>query len=115
MSKKERELENIEEVMSTFMEKRRPPKEIRDKLDIGFRRKGQTIEIVEIRPNWQDSSIKQEIPVAKTKYIKSRSVWRIYWMRANLKWYPYDPVEEVNTLSEFLEIVDEDSYGCFWG
>ena len=38
--------------MDAFIKKIRPPKEIRDKLDIGYRIDGQIIEIFEIRPNW---------------------------------------------------------------
>lgn len=71
------ELGNIEESLNIFLEKRRPSKEIRNKLDIGYERKDQTIVIFEIRPNWRDPKMKQEISIAETKYIKSRSVWKI--------------------------------------
>lgn len=101
--------------LDAFIEKRRPPEEIRDKLDLGYRLEGEIIQIFEIRPNWQNPAEKIESPIAKAKYVKSRSVWKVYWMRADLKWHPYDPQREVSNLTAFLELIDQDNYGCFWG
>ncbi len=36
-------------------------------------------------------------------------------MRADLKWHRYEPVPEVNSLDEFLKIIEEDAYSCFYG
>lgn len=101
--------------MELYLDKKRPPEEIRDKLDFTFKINGQEITIYEIRPHFKDKNIKIETPVAKTKYVKSKKIWKVYWMRGDLKWYLYDPDKEVSSLDEFLEIVDEDKYGCFWG
>jgi len=35
-------------------------------------------------------------------------------MRANLKWYAYDPKKKVKTLKQFVTLVERDEYGCFW-
>lgn len=101
--------------MDLFIESKRPPKKIRDKLDLGYRINDQEIIIFTIRPNWKDQTKKIESPIARTKYIKSRKIWKIYWMRADAKWHLYDPAEEVNSLNEFLELVEEDKHHCFWG
>jgi len=98
-----------------FLEKRRPPAYIRDKLDIGYLLEGQSVEIFEIRPVWNDPSEKMEASIAKATYVKSNDQWKVYWMRADLKWHGYEPCPVVKTLEEFLQIVDEDQYGCFWG
>jgi len=104
-----------ENLLNRFIENKRPPEEIRDKVDIGYKIEGQSVYIVEIRPDWRNPEIKRETPIAKTTYVKSRSVWKVYWMRADLKWHPYDPAREVKALSRFLKLVDEDQYGAFWG
>ena len=50
------ETARIEAAMSDFMAKRRPPVEIRDKLDLAYRIEGQSVVIFEIRPFWRDVS-----------------------------------------------------------
>lgn len=44
-----------------------------------------------------------------------QSIRKVCWLRADLKWHRYAPVPEVGTLEEFLAVVEEDEYGCFWG
>ena len=46
--------ETCETAIHAFLEKRRPPVHIRDKLDIDCRIDGQNVEVQEIRPDWQD-------------------------------------------------------------
>lgn len=84
-----------------YEEKRRPAKEIRSELDIGYSYQNYTVEIFEIRPQWNDRSVMQHHSVAKAKYVKSKNVWRIYWMRANLKWTAYQPEPEVKEINRF--------------
>lgn len=115
MSFTELETKRIEKETRTFVEKRRPPPHVRPQLDIASRITRQSILIFEIRPMWRDPAKKQEIEVAKATYVKSRDVWRVYWLRADLKWHPYDPLREVGSLKEFLNEVDEDPFCCFWG
>ncbi len=52
---------------------------------------------------------------AKLSYIKTTDTWKIYWMRADLKWHSYQTVPEVDSLEEGLEVIKEDQYGTFWG
>ena len=102
-------------LLEKYIESKRPPLEIRDQVDIGYRKKGQVVELFEIRPNFKDAKTKIESPIAKARLIKSRSVWRLYWMRADLKWHFYEPAGEMKSLSQVLDVIEEDSYGCFWG
>jgi hypothetical protein len=39
--------------MDALMQQRRPPPHVRQKLDLGFRVTGQSVEIFEIRPAWR--------------------------------------------------------------
>jgi hypothetical protein len=102
-------------LLESFIEKRRPPVEIREKLDVAFRKEGQIIEIFTIRPHWKNENEKIETPIAKIKFVKSSAVWRLYWMRADLKWHYYEPAGEMSHLSKALVLIDEDKNGCFWG
>ena len=104
-----------EEVMNRFIEKRRPPVHVRSQLDLSYRIENQTIIIFEIRPRWNDPQTILEIPIAKTTWVKSRKVWRIFWMQADLKWHSYHPMPEVSTLQKFVDAVDADAHGFFWG
>ena len=106
---------DIIEIMENYLEEVRPPEEIRNQLDIGYKIEDQSVVLVEIRPIWTNPSEIREYGYAKATFIKSKNVWRIFWMRASLKWQSYEPMPEVVTLQEFLEIVDEDKMGCFKG
>jgi len=101
--------------LQLFMNKRRPPEEIRDQLDLGYQLENNCLELYQIRSIWNKKEERVKSYLARAKYIKSRNIWKIYWKRSSGNWELYEPVEEVSELSEFLKIVDEDKYGCFWG
>ena len=109
------ELKRHTVTLEAFMRKRRPPEHIRDELDIAYRINGQSVEIIEIRAAWDDSGEKTEMGVAKLTYIRSRKIWKVYWLRASGKWFRYDTETVIRSLRACLEIVDHDEYGCFWG
>jgi len=115
MALSEFETKKCERAIAAFMEKRRPPVHIRKELDLGYRIKGQSIEIFEVRPFWRNPEERIEQAVAKATYVKTKGVWKVYWQRADLKWHKYDPGPEVDSVEEFLEKVDEDAHGCFFG
>lgn len=106
---------DIIEIMENYIENTRPPEEMRPQLDISYKIDGQSIIIFEIRPRCDNTAEFMECCVAKTTFIKTQKVWKIFWMRANSKWYSFEPHPAVKTLHEFVQIVDADKYGCFWG
>ena len=105
----------LEALSDQFVEKRRPPANLRDQVDLSFRIEGQSIVIFEIRPVWNEPEKKIESMVAKATFVKSTKHWKIYWQKSDLKWHPYEPDREVEHFEEFLKIVDKDECGCFWG
>lgn len=115
MSFNELEIKRMEKEIKTFIEKRRPPLEMRSQLDLGFRIEKYNIFIFEIRARWNKPDEKIEESVAKATYTKTKDVWKIFWMRCDMKWHQYEPLPEVKNLRGFLSIVDKDQYGCFWG
>ena len=101
-----------------FIEENRPPVHVRDQVDIGFSLENRELVLFEIRPRWDDPSEKFHSEFARAKYIKSRAVWKIYWMRASGKWELYRPEDEeaeVEDITEFFKIVAEDKYHAFGG
>ena len=108
------EIQTIEWIMKGFMSKRRPPVEIRNKVDLAYKIEGQSIEIYEIRPKYNGDG-KINLPIAKTTFSRSTNKWKIYWQKSDLKWHQYDQPKEVDDIKDFIKIVDDDSLGCFWG
>ena len=115
MALSEFEIKKCEKAIAEFMKKRRPPAYIRKDLDIGYRIKGQRVEIFEIRPEWRNPENITEVPVAKSTYVKTQGTWKVFWQRQDLKWHRYDPDPEVASVEEFLAIVDRDENACFFG
>lgn len=116
MALSEFETKRYEQIVGRYIEGRRPPPHVRPELDLGFRIAGQSVEIFEIRPVWRGApGEKIEIPVAKTTYVKSSGIWKVYWQRADLKWHRYGPDAEVRSLEDFLAVVERDECGCFYG
>lgn len=109
------ERKRVENIVGAYIQKHRPAPHIRPQLDIGFRLKGQSVQIFEIRPVWKEPEKKMEHPVAKATFIRSRALWKIFWMRADVKWHSYEPLPVVGSIEKFLAAVDEDKHACFWG
>lgn len=103
----------IAKVVRAFLDECQPPEDIREKLDFGFRHHDQSVELLEIRPQWRQPG-KSSHAFAKATFVKARGVWKIYWMRGNLKWQPYKP-STARSLNAFLKLVKEDEFGCFFG
>ncbi|MDO9510115.1 MAG: DUF3024 domain-containing protein [Bacteroidales bacterium] len=110
-------LQSVEiiETMENYIESIRPHESIRHNLDIAYKIENQSIIIYEIRPLYLKPGKYIDSRVAKTTYVHTQKVWKIYWLRASGKWESYTPVPEVKTLNEFLEVIDDDSRGTFWG
>jgi len=109
------ERKRIEKTVDEYVQKHRPAPHIRPQLDIGFRVSGQSVEIFEIRPRWKEPSVKMEHSVAKATYVRSQGLWKIFWMRADLKWHGYEPLPAVGSIEKFLAVVEKDEHACFWG
>lgn len=84
MTLSEFEISRCEKLVAEFIQRRRPPPHLRDKVDLAFRINGQSIEIFEVRADWRDAGKKIEQPFAKATYNKSRRNWKIFRQRADL-------------------------------
>ena len=115
MAISEFEIKRCERELEKFMAVRRPPPHVRNELDLGYRIEDQSVLLFEIRPEWRNPENIMHIPIAKTTYVKTKKVWKVYWQRQDLKWHSYQPMPEVRHFEEFLSIVSEDVHGCFFG
>lgn len=115
MAFSELETKRCERDIVRFMERRRPPLHIRPLLDLGSRITGQSVAIFEVRPRWDREAEILEIPVAKVTYVRTKGMWRIFWMRKDRRWHAYQPHAEARSLAEALAIVDRDEHCCFFG
>jgi hypothetical protein len=101
--------------LNWFLKRRRPPEHIRAQLDIGYVINGHTADIVEFRPDWRDTTVIRQTPVARVRFVRTRSRWCLYWMRQDLKWHLYEPGAFHASLKSALESIDNDEYSCFFG
>ena len=107
--------EHLEMLEGSFWAHRRPPLHLRDKIREGQRIAGHSIELFFIRPHFRDPDREIEEPIAKITFVRSQSIWRIFWMRADGKWHGYPPYPEAPSLVKALGIIHEDQNGCFFG
>lgn len=115
MSEETGEVDFLQKQIERFVEEQRPEPEIRDQLDLGFEWKNNVLILFDIRPDFLKPEIIRHHEFAKAKYIKSRGIWKIFWMRASLKWEAYPPEPEVDRLDQVLKIIEEDKHHCFRG
>ena len=109
------EAKRCEQQLAAFLRRRRPPPRIRKQLDIGYELVNQSVELLEVRPDWRDNRKTVKTPIAKATYVRTQNIWRVYWMRRDFRWHAYQPRPVVSDLVDFLETVDADQYGCFFG
>lgn len=114
MTISEFEIFNVEKSAKKFCSERNknyPP----DQLLIEYKLENQTLYLIEVRPKWNDPSIRTEKYAAKLSYIKKDKQWKLYWQRANLSWLLYEEKCTSNQLETLLQVVWDDPHGCFWG
>lgn len=103
------------EAMENFLAKIRPPENLRNQLDVGYKIEDQSIVLFEIRPNYAIPGQMREMPFAKTTYVKAKNYWKVFWHRSNLTWESYQPMPTVLTITDFTKLVIEDKHHCFLG
>ena len=109
------ERKQVEKAVGVFIERRRPAPHVRSKLDFGFRVSGQSVELFEIRPQWDRPTIERESSFAKATFVRAQGIWKVYWKRADSRWHSYEPMPEVAAIGQFLAVVQKDEHACFFG
>jgi hypothetical protein len=95
----------------------RVPERARHQVRVECEVSGRDVTIVERRPPWaQDADGDwMRSPVARLRYLKSRSVWQLYWPDRNARWHEYSDLPFAHDVEELLTEVDRDPMAIFWG
>ena len=94
---------------------RRSPPHFRDQVRISHYVKDRSVEVYEERPRWKDKNKWTSTGVAKFVYVKTTQKWKLYWVRADLRWHLYQPLAESRSIEKLVTEVDKDPHGAFFG
>src|SRR5262245_28724632 len=108
------ELKHIDKTAGQLC-RRRSPVQHRHQVRIEYRVKGHDVLIYSTQPSYRDSSRWTEHGVAKLRYVRSTGEWRLFWLRATLKWQAYDPLPSSRAVTALVAEIDSDPHGCFFG
>ncbi|MGZ8422146.1 MAG: DUF3024 domain-containing protein [Nitrospira sp.] len=114
MAFSELELKRIEKTVGQLC-LRRSPVHLLPQLRLEYRVKGHEVLIVERRPRWDKPEEWGESVIAKLKFVRTVQQWQLYWQRANLKWYGYEPYFSSQDVADLVREIDTDPHGCFFG
>ena len=109
------ERKRIEKILAAYLERMRPPPQVRSEVDLLGRIERQNVEIVETRAAWDGGPRMTQRPIARATFNQGTRTWKVYWQRPDLKWHRYEPAPEVASLEEFLSLVEDDAHACFFG
>jgi hypothetical protein len=107
--------EHLNVLETAFWSRRRPPLNLRDQIRDGQRITEQVIELFFQRPAYNRPGEFIEEAIAKVQYVRTQAAWRIFWKRADGKWWAYKPHPETRTLTDALRVIHEDAHACFFG
>ena len=93
----------------------RVPEHVRDKVQLRYRREGQSFILFEWRPRMMAPEEWAESPVAKFTYVQTTRRWKLLWMDSNLRWRRYDSLTDSEDIAVLFKEVDEDPLCFFWG
>jgi hypothetical protein len=109
------ELERVQAILDEYLRQKEPPPQIRPQLNYSYVIDRQSVQLREVRPYWNDPSIKISRPYAKATYVRRSKDWSVFWLRGDMKWRRYDHTPTVAGLADFLFVVEEDKEACFYG
>lgn len=109
------ELASIKRSAAAYTKKYGPPAHVQKQLSWDWVIDKQCVLLCEVRPHWQDANKLLKNECVKTTFVRTKNIWQIYWMRADLKWHSYEPSFVVNSFDDFLNVLQADEHGCFFG
>lgn len=115
MALSELEIKRVEKTMDGYLARHRPAPHIRSQLDIGWRLTGQSLVIFERRPAWDNPTEIRERSFVKTTFVRTTGLWKLFWMRQDLRWHGYEPAMHHRTLDAVIAEIESDPYSCFGG
>lgn len=110
----ELERKRVDKIVADFCETRIPP-DVRNKIKLFFKIRGNDVNIIESRPHWQDNNTWTEMPIAKIRYLPDEMAWQLFWVRANGRWQKYPNLKPCKNLKKIISEIDKDPIHMFWG
>ena len=91
------------------------PAGVRDKVRIECEASGRDLTILEFHAPMEPGEEWIGNPVARLRYMKSRGIWRLYWVDSNDRWHQYPEPEWAHDVRDLLAEIDRDPTALFWG
>jgi hypothetical protein len=93
------------------------PERVRDEVRVEVDVADRYLTIVECRPPWRADAGADwtRFPIARLRYVKSTSLWSLYWRDRNLRFHAYDLVAATASIEDLLAELDRDPTAIFWG
>jgi hypothetical protein len=107
-------LRRVQKALDGYCERKVPP-DIRDQIQILYRKRGNAIVLYERRPYWRDPEQHTEMAVARFVYNPEDATWRLQCADRNNRWHLFEDFSGVKNFEILLEEVDADHTGIFWG
>ena len=104
----------VETQLKSFCETRVPP-DIRDKVNLSFEFRANSVTLFENRPRWNDPSEWTHSAVAQFRFEPKSGRWTLFCADRNSRWHEYPEVEPTSRFDELLEEVSKDPTGIFFG
>ena len=114
MAFSEIELARIDRAVGGLCKRRNRP-EFYDQLHLEYRIDRHDVVLFEVREAYGNRVGTIDSSVAKFKFVRAAGIWRLLWMRRDLKWHAYEPLPSSSDVQELVSEVDGDRYGCFFG
>jgi Protein of unknown function (DUF3024) len=95
----------------------RVPEHARHQVRIECEVSGRDLTVVERHPPWPPEAGPEwmRTPVARLRYVRSRRVWRLYWIDSDDRWHEYPELPFAPDVADLLAELEEDPTALFWG
>jgi hypothetical protein len=103
-----------ESLLRVFCE-RRVPVEVRDKINLTYEFRGNSVTLIENRPGFRDPGKWTAMSIAQFRFDPKNGKWTLYCADRNSKWHEYGDIEPTSRFEFLLEEVDKDPTGIFFG
>ena len=95
--------------------KRKSPAHLRCQQRTVYVVEGHDVTVYEERLRWDNPQEWTNSGIAKFKYNRKQNVWKLYWMKSDLKWHVYELLPESTRIDKLVVEVDKDPHGAFFG
>ena len=107
-------LQLVDKKLSAYCERKIPP-QVRDKVRLSYKIRGNSVTLYEKRPSFLDPAIWTETAIAQFRFDQDSGKWMLYCSDRNSKWHESPDFAPDADLDALLKEVDADPTCIFWG